>query len=500
MRVVVGISLVSVRNLNKNYGGVKALNSLSLEVMAGEIHAIVGENGAGKSTLMKILSGAVSPDSGSISFIGQEFQEISVLTARNLGVGIMHQELRLFPARDVLTNLFPNTERTKFGFIDKRTMSKIAEAALERIGSKAKLNQQVSTLPISEQQLIELARTLIEEPKLLILDEPTSALNKSESDRLIALCRELPKIGTTVLYVSHRLDEVFAVADHISVLRNGSLILSKPAKQLDIGQVIEGITGERTKTNFSAKSVKEVDGETAPLLKVVQLENDGQIRNISLSVFPYEIVGIAGLIGSGADELLETIFGARTIKSGEITFAGQSSQGRSPEKSVQQGLALIPADRKKVGLMMERSILDNLSMVAVAGNKQGKIIVKKSDLQSRATRLIKKLGIKVASEFDNVSSLSGGNQQKVVVAKWLEIQPKVVLLDDPTRGVDIGAKNELFSLIRGIAEEGRGVLMRSTDISELTLLCDRILIIKGGIDTHDVSKANDEELLHLING
>jgi ribose transport system ATP-binding protein len=269
---------------------------------------------------------------------------------------------------------------------------------------------------------------------------------------------------------------------------------------LDIGQVIEGITGERTKTNFSAKSVIEVDGETAPLLKVVQLENDGQIRNISLSVFPYEIVGIAGLIGSGADELLETIFGARTIKSGEITFAGQSSQGRSPEKSVQQGLALIPADRKKVGLMMERSILDNLSMVAVAGNKQGKIIVKKSDLQSRATRLIKKLGIKVASEFDNVSSLSGGNQQKVVVAKWLEIQPKVVLLDDPTRGVDIGAKNELFSLIRGIAEEGRGVLMRSTDISELTLLCDRILIIKGGIDTHDVSKANDEELLHLING
>ncbi len=493
-------SLVSVCDLVKNYGGVRAINCLSLEIMTDEVHAIVGENGAGKSTLMKILSGGVSPDSGTISFAGQEFQEISVATARNLGVSIMYQELRLFPDRDVLTNLFPNREITKYGFIDRRAMAKIAQSTLDRIGSQANLYQSVSALPISEQQLIELARTLIEQPKLLILDEPTSALNQRESDRLIALCRELPKSGTTVLYVSHRLDEVFAVADHISVLRNGSLILSQPAKELDIGQVIDAITGEKSKVSITRKRVGEIDSTTKPLLEVLHLENNGQIKDISLNVFPYEIVGVAGLIGSGADELLETIFGARAIKSGEITFAGETSKNRTPEKSVQQGLALIPADRKKVGLMMDRSISDNLSQVAVAGNKQGRIMVKKSALQARAVRLIKKFGIKVASELDSVSSLSGGNQQKVVVAKWLEIQPQVVLLDDPTRGVDIGAKIELFSLIKSIADEGRGVLMRSTEISELTSFCDRIVVIKDGINTHSVSNTNDEELLHLING
>ena len=493
-------TLVSVCKLVKNFGGVKALSNLSLEIMAGEVHAIVGENGAGKSTLMKILSGGVSPDSGILSFEGQDFNEITVGTARSLGVSIMYQELRLFPDRDVLTNLFPNRERTKWGLIDRRAMAGIARAALERIGSQVDLYQKVSTLPISEQQLIELARTLIEQPKLLILDEPTSALNQRESDRLIALCKELPKLGTTVLYVSHRLDEVFEVADHISVLRNGSLILSKPAEELNIGQVIDGITGEKFKVGITRVEEEEIDRTVSPILEVINLQNDRQIKNISLNVFPSEIVGIAGLIGSGADELLETIFGALTMKSGEIKFSKGTSVSRTPEKSVKQGLALIPADRKKVGLMMERSIADNLSHVVVGGNRKGSVVVRKAAILTRALGLIREFSIKIGSALDPVSSLSGGNQQKVVVAKWLEIQPQVVLLDDPTRGVDIGAKIELFSLIKEIANQGRGVLMRSTEISELTSLCDRIIVIKDGMNSHSVSHVNDEELLHLING
>lgn len=491
--------LVSVRNLVKNYGGVRALDSLDLEIERNQIHAIVGENGAGKSTLMKILSGGISPDAGTLLFDGLEFQEMSVSRAKSLGVSIMHQELSLFPDRDVLTNLFPNSEKTKFGLIDRKLMSSIAQTALDSIGSQAKLRQKVSTLTISEQQLVELARTLIEKPKLLILDEPTSALNQRESDRLISLCKELPKSGTTVLYVSHRLDEVFAVADQISVLRNGSLILSKAAMDMDLGQVIEGITGEKSKVVITRHKNTGSSINEKPILEIESIENFGQIKDISLNLFPSEIVGIAGLIGSGADELLETIFGARPVKSGVITFAGKSTKSPSPENSVHQGLALIPADRKKVGLMMSRSISDNLSQVASGGNKQGTLIIKKSQLHERAVRLIKKLGIKVSSETDLVTSLSGGNQQKVVVAKWLEIEPRVVLLDDPTRGVDIGAKIELFSLIKEIANEGRGILMRSTEISELTSLCDRIIVIKNGKVHTVVSDTNDEDLLHLIN-
>ncbi|MDA2993313.1 MAG: sugar ABC transporter ATP-binding protein [Actinomycetota bacterium] len=492
--------VISVRGLAKRYGGVKALNGLDLDLEAKKVHAIVGENGAGKSTFMKILSGGVTPDEGTIEVLGEKFSSFSVQSASKLGIGIMYQELRLFQHRDVLTNLFPDREMRIGPFIDRKKMAEIAIPVLKSIGLDVDLKQIVGELALSDQQLIELARVLIEKPKLLILDEPTSALNARESERLLDLVRLLPEQGTTVLYVSHRLDEVFSVSQHITVLRNGSLVFSKPTSELDIPTVIGGIVGEKSVQAIVRKNRGEDSKiKKEKVLEVANLSNGRQVVDISLDVAPGEIVGVAGLIGSGADELLETLFGARQKISGSVKFQGAEKQNLSPQNSVRDGIALIPADRKRVGLMIDRTVSDNLSQVSAGGFKRGTLFVSKSGLAATAVRLVEKFVIKTENVQVRVGNLSGGNQQKVVIGKWLEISPGLVLLDDPTRGVDIGAKVELFRLIREIADEGKGVLFRSTEISELTALCDRIVVVKDGVSTREVSGVDDAELIKLIN-
>jgi ribose transport system ATP-binding protein len=423
-----------------------------------------------------------------------------VQSAAKMGIGIMYQELRLFQHRDVLTNLFPNHEMTVGPFVAKKKMADIAMPVLKSIGLEVNLYQKVGELTLSDQQLIELARVLIEKPKLLILDEPTSALNARESKRLLDLVKLLPEQGTTVLYVSHRLDEVFAVAQQITILRNGSLVLTKPAKDLDIPTVIAGIVGEKSGVSIGKKlGSSNLYSRKEKVLEVHNLSNGRQIIDVSLNVAAGEIVGVAGLIGSGADELLETLFGARPKASGTVKIEGVEKERLSPHKSVEDGVALIPADRKRVGLMMERSVSDNLSHVSIGGYKQGTALLSKNALIATATKLVEKFVIKAENIDVRVGNLSGGNQQKVVIGKWLEISPGLVLLDDPTRGVDIGAKVELFRLVREIAAEGKGILFRSTEISELTALCDRIVIIKDGVSTGDVSDVDDAELIRLIN-
>ena len=493
-------NVISVRGLAKRYGGVKALKGLDIDLEANKVHAIVGENGAGKSTFMKILSGGVTPDEGTIEVLGEKFSSFTVQSASKLGIGIMYQELRLFQHRDVLTNLFPNREIRVGPFIARKKMAEVALPVLKSIGLDVDLYQTVGDLPLSDQQLIELARVLIERPKLLILDEPTSALNARESNRLLDLVRLLPEQGTTVLYVSHRLDEVFAVAEQITVMRNGSVVFSKPTQELDIPTVIQGIVGEKSSAHVTRKKDSvNLDSRAVNVLEVESLNNGGQIVDISLKVAAGEIVGVAGLIGSGADELLETLFGARPKVSGSVVIQGVEKSSLSPQNSVRDGVALIPADRKRVGLMMERTVSDNLCHVSVGGYKQGTPIISKDGLASKAANLVEKLVIKTESVQVRVGNLSGGNQQKVVIGKWLEISPGLVLLDDPTRGVDIGAKIELFRLVREIAAEGKGILFRSTEISELISLCDRIVVVKDGVSTREVSGVDDAELIKLIN-
>lgn len=491
---------ISVRSLSKRYGGVQALDNLNLDLQRNIVHAIVGENGAGKSTFMKILSGGVTPDSGTIEIDGQSYTEITVPLAQKLGIGIMYQELRLFQHRDVLTNLFPDREIRRGPFIARKPMAEIATQVLAIIGLDVDLTATLSDLAISDQQLIELARVIIEKPKLLILDEPTSALNARESERLLDLVRKLPAQGTTVLYVSHRLDEVFAVADQISVMRNGSLVFSKPKSELDRAAVIAGIVGEEKSGRITHGEKRTSSlGDSNVLLEVKNLKNHGQIKDISLNVRAGEIVGVAGLIGSGADELLETLFGAKTKAGGEIFLEGHETKSVSPQNSVRDKVALVPADRKRVGLMMERSVADNLSHIAIGGHKHGTALITRAGVAARAKRLVERFGVKTEHVDIRVGNLSGGNQQKVVIGKWLEINPKLVFLDDPTRGVDIGAKSELFRLIREMADAGKGVLFRSTEIAELTKLCDRVYVIKNGETRREVSQVDESELIKLIN-
>lgn len=492
--------VISVRSLSKRYGGVQALNNLDLDLERNIVHAIVGENGAGKSTFMKILSGGVTPDSGTIEIDGEKYPEITVSLARKLGIGIMYQELRLFQHRDVLTNLFPDREIRRGPFIARKPMEEIAKPVLESIGLDVDLYSTLGNLAISDQQLIELARVIIERPKLLILDEPTSALNARESDRLLELVRQLPEQGTTVLYVSHRLDEVFAVADQISVMRNGSLVFSRPTKELDRATVISGIVGDEKSARINHGEKGDSSSSVANvILDVKNLKNYGQIQDISLNVRAGEIVGVAGLIGSGADELLETLFGAKPKSGGVITLEGRVRDTLSTQNSVRDKVALVPADRKRVGLMMERSVADNLSQIAIGGHKHGTALITRSGITARAKRLVERFGVKTEHVDIRVGNLSGGNQQKVVIGKWLEINPKLVFLDDPTRGVDIGAKSELFRLIREMADSGKGVLFRSTEIAELTNLCDRIYVIKNGETRREVKDVDEAELIKLIN-
>ena len=492
--------VISVRSLSKRYGGVQALDSLDLDLGRNMVHAIVGENGAGKSTFMKILSGGVIADSGTIEINGVIYPQITVSLARELGIGIMYQELRLFQHRDVLTNLFPDREIRRGMFIARKEMEEIARPVLQAIGLKVDLYATLGDLAISDQQLIELARVMIEKPSLLILDEPTSALNARESERLLELVRQLPAQGTTVVYVSHRLDEVFAVANQISVMRNGSLVFSRPTTELDRLTVIARIVGEEKSERISRDSKhSNVAVGGVNLLQVESLKNFGQIRDISLTVRAGEIVGVAGLIGSGADELLETLFGAKPISSGVITLEGKIQDSPSTQNSVKEKVALVPADRKRVGLMMDRSVEDNFSHVAVGGHTNGTVLITKAGLTARAARLVERFDVKTENLDIRVGNLSGGNQQKVVIGKWLEINPRLVLLDDPTRGVDIGAKSELFRLVREMADSGKGVLFRSTEIAELTYLCDRTYVIKNGVTTREVSDVGEAELIKLIN-
>ena len=490
--------LVSVRNLRKRYGGVTALDGLSLDVDRGMIHAVVGENGAGKSTLMKVLAGVVKPDSGQILLEGKEVVMDSPAAARRRGVGIVYQELSLFPQRSVLANLFVNREPLRRCLVSTDAMREMSREVVHRLGLHVDVDAPVSLLSVGEQQLVELARVLLEEPRLLILDEPNSALNVRDTERLFAVLRQLRERGVTMLYVSHRLEEVFAISDRVTITRNGKDVTTRDRKDLTISEVIDGMIGAHPGDMFppplpSRKVVKS--GEL-----VVRGVSGGELGNVNFSARSGEIVGLAGLEGAGVSSLLNILFGAHRAHSGHATYPDGAGLPRSATEAARRGVCLVPADRRRNGLMLDRSILFNVSQV-VTGALNKSPLFNVSEARSRASRQIAQLRIKTRSPDTSVNQLSGGNQQKVVIGKWLEVEPRVILLDDPTRGVDVGAKREIYELIRKMSADGRIVLFSSTELLELIGLCDRILILYHGrlVDEVCGSSIDNHTLLHLIN-
>jgi ABC-type sugar transport system ATPase subunit len=491
---------VRAEGLTKRFGGVQALRGLDLTVQVGRVHAIVGENGAGKSTLLKILAGILQPDSGSLEFDGSPVHIASVRHAQSLGVGIVHQELRLFPARSVLANLFVGAEPTRRGLVSVALMRERCAKVIDQLQLDVDLSAPVGNLSLSDQQLVELARVLLEKPSLLILDEPTSALSERESQRLLSLVRNLPSTGTTVLYVSHRLEEVFQIAEDLSVVRDGRVVLGDQRDALTIPMVVDAMVGRALSAAAATKS-RNVDtslAATPPALSIRQLATYGQVRNVDLDVHAGEIVGIAGLVGSGADELLLALFGAVRVKAGKGTYPDGKSIPSSPTDAARRGVALVPADRRRFGVLLDRSIADNAAVVLVGALRDAPFVIRKRPLQAAGQRVIDRLGIK-ATPGTLVGQLSGGNQQKVVFGKWMETRPSLVLLDDPTRGVDIGAKTEIFEIVLQLATEGCAVLFRSTEIAELTAICDRVVVLRDGVSVASVRGADDAELLRIVN-
>jgi ABC-type sugar transport system ATPase subunit len=491
-------SLVSVRELRKRYGGVTALDGLNLDVSSGAIHAIVGENGAGKSTLMKALAGVVRPDSGEILIEGQEVTMESPAAARRRGIGIVYQELSLFPQRSVLANLFVNREPKRRGLVSTSAMRELSREMLDRLGLHVDVEAPVGRLSIGEQQLVELARVLLEQPRLLILDEPNSALNERETERLFAVLRQLRGRGATMLYVSHRLEEVFAISDRVTVTRNGRDVWTRNRDKLTIPEVIDAMIGARHDDLFPPPLPPREAGPPQELK--VQGLSGAELRNVAFTARSGEVVGLAGLEGAGVSTLVSILFGARRAKSGVAIYPDGRGLPRSATEAARRSVCLVPADRRRGGLMLDQSVQFNVSHV-VMGALKGTPWFSFAEARARAERQIAQLRIKARSPDTPVNQLSGGNQQKVVIGKWLEVAPRVILLDDPTRGVDVGAKREIYELIRQMSADGRIVLFSSTELPELIGLCDRILVLYRGALVGEVAGGgvDSRTLLHLIN-
>ena len=493
---------VEVAGLRKAYGGIQALAGVDLAIAPGTVHAVVGENGAGKSTLMKILAGAERPDDGHIRVDGEPVTFASPADARRVGIGIVYQELSLYPERSVLANLFPDTQPRRFGLVDRREMRRRAAPVLERLGLTVEPDTLVGELGVGERQLVELSRLLIERPRVLILDEPNSALNERETQRLFAILRELSADHITIIYVSHRLEEVFDIADRVSVVRNGSLVMTSDRAATTIARVVEAMVGTSPAALFPPRPVAPPTADApAPSVDVAGLTVGEELRDVSFVARPGEIVGLAGLEGSGVATLLGVLFGTRRFDAGTIRFSDGQGAPTSPTAAARRRISLVPADRRHQGLMLERSVAMNIAHVSVGAMGGRRPWLDRRAMVAAARRQIDGLRIRTDGPNAVVGRLSGGNQQKVVIGKWLEIAPAVFLLDDPTRGVDVGAKREIYRLIRELADSGRTVLFRSTELPEVVGLADRILVLYRGRLAVEVAGGaiDDHGLLHAIN-
>ena len=489
-------ALLATDDLRKSYGGVRALRGASIEVHAGEVHALLGENGTGKSTLMRILAGVERPDDGVLTLDGEPVSFRSASEAHAAGISIVFQELSLFPDLDVLANLFMGREPTRGGRVDRRAMRARAAPVVERLGLTFPLDTPVARLTLAERQLVEISKALIGDARVLILDEPNSALNTHESARLFRLIEELRHNGTAIVYISHRLEEVFAIADRVSVMRNGQIVKTDRTSELSIPSVVEAMLGRpATASPTTARS-----RSAAPVtVRLDHVSAQRTLRDVSLDVHGGEVLGLVGLEGAGQQGVLRAVFGDLAVDSGRMQLAGQPWSPHSPRDAARAGVGFVPADRTRAGLMMTRSIGDNIA--AVRMTQTAARIYRQHDLHRRAGRRVADLQIRAGSTHLPANSLSGGNQQKVVLAKWLEVSPRVLLLDDPTRGVDVGGKAEIYELIGRLAADGVTVLFTSSELIEYQAVCSRVLVLASGrvVREMTVGEATEHELAQAIN-
>ncbi|MFI5709489.1 sugar ABC transporter ATP-binding protein [Kribbella sp. NPDC051620] len=492
-------ALVRMTRIGKRYGGVQACREVDFTLGAGEVHALLGENGAGKSTLMKILSGDVTGYDGQIEINGAPVSFSGPTDAQAAGIAMIHQELDLVPGLSVADNIFLGRElRTPLRTVDRRRMEREARTLLERSGVALDPRRPVGELRVGEQQLVTIAKAISLDARVLIMDEPTSALTTSEVERLFVVIRELRRGGVGIVYISHRMEEIAQVADRATVLRNGQNVASFDPRSLTTAEVVEAMVGRPVQTMFTTPDVATGD----ELLRVSDLAltprrprpGRRDPAGISLSVRAGEIVGLAGLLGSGRTELLETLYGVAPggTRSGRIVMQGKEIRSRGPRQSLRQGIGFVPEDRRVSGLVLFHSILANTVVSSLPAYGRLGVIARRME-RAASVRMADRLRLKYGRLQDEVGTLSGGNQQKVVFGRMLLTNPRLLLLDEPTRGVDINAKSEIYRLLGELAAQGIGVLLASSELPELVGVCDRVVVLRDGRDVATFTTTNSTE-------
>ena len=475
------VPLFQMEGVSKRYGGVRALEQAELRVHAGRIHAILGENGAGKSTLIKIMAGVVAPDEGRMTMAGGEVSFASPAEANKAGIACIFQELSLIPDLSVADNIVISDPPKKFGMIDRKAQRKIAEEALARAGATdIHPHALVKDLPLSRRQMVEIAKALARKPRILILDEATSALTAADVAKVFAVLKRLRSEGLALLYISHRMHEIAELADECTVFRNGRNVATYKAGSKSDNEVVELMIGREYSHIFPPKPPAAASNRP-PVLECRNLGWNGRLRDISLSVRAGEVIGLGGLDGQGQRELLLALFGVLRGVSGEILVDGRPASISSPAAARAKGIgmALIPEDRKTEGLMLPMTVRENLSFAALDKVSSAGVIDRAAE-QRLIDEMVRLLAIRTAGVDIPVGALSGGNQQKVVIAKWMMRKPRIILLNDPTRGIDVGTKQELYQLLRQLADAGAAIIFYSTDYDELIGCCDRVLVLYDG--------------------
>lgn len=491
--------LLSAQHLHKQFPGVRALHDVSLQVAHGELVAVIGENGAGKSTLMKILAGLQSPDQGQIQFEGRTVVLSGVQAAQSLGIALIHQELVLADNLDAAGNIFLGREPRRGLFIQKEVMREKAQVLLDQLGAGFAATTPVADLSLGQRQMVEIAKALSLEAKLVIMDEPTSSLSLRETENLFRVIAGLRKAGLSILYISHRLGEVKHLADRVVALRDGRNAGGLSREEITHDAMVRLMVGR----DLSGARPVEARPSGEVVLEVKSLRTQAfPAHEVSFQICRGEMVGLAGLVGAGRTEVLRALFGVEPPFAGEVQVAGKALLARHPEDALAAGLALVPEDRKALGIFLEESVQWNVALTTLKRDAKRGVFVNEQAGFSLTEELGRQLRIKSASPDTLVGTLSGGNQQKVVLGKWLALAPKVLLLDEPTRGIDVGAKAEIYQLMENLAAEGMAVLFASSELEEVLAMSDRVLVMHEGRLSGELSRAEatEERIMELATG
>ncbi len=491
--------MIEMTGITKAFSGNVVLRDVEFSLADGEIHALMGENGAGKSTMMKILTGIYTRDAGEVKVDGVPVHFQSPKEAENLGISVIHQELNILPHLSVAENLFLGKEKTlgRTGILKTRQMNKEATEILAKLGLHIDVRQPAGTLSVGKQQIIEIAKAINSDAKYIIMDEPTAALTDREIETLFVTIRELKAKGISFVYISHRMEEIFAICDRITILRDGEYVGVREIAKTTFDEIVQMMVGRELGERFPSRDCAIGDVQ----LEVKNLTCKGTFEDINFSIRKGEVLAVAGLMGAGRTEVAQTIFGYRPKSSGEVLINGENVSITNPIQAMKQGIAYVTEDRKTEGLVLDFSIKDNMLLTSLQKVSKAGVIQKKKEYEETA-KYIEQLKVRCAGAEQSVGSLSGGNQQKVVIAKWLSTSPEVLILDEPTRGVDIGAKKEIYTIINQLAEQGVAILMISSELPEVIGMADRVLVMHEGKQTAILSKGQltQEAIMHYATG